>query len=261
MKYAKQGNGEGNPAADATPLLAVPDAGSQVGSKDAGQGDYQKYMKQYAGDYMKYANQGGSKGSSQQGGDYQQYMKQYAGDYMKQGGSKGGDYQQYMKQYAGDYQKYMHQADTNQGSSLPAADASGAAASPLLAIALSGADACNTTQELDAWRKEQEAHLKYVPKEYRHFPMDSIEKAYKKNLARIAAANNETKADTEGDAAASDEASAAIDLAATDTTQPRLLAALAVAGISVPAMFAFLYRAFVAPASIPEYVQRPPAEV
>merc|ERR1712100_265067 len=76
-------------------------------------------MKQYAGDYQKYMNQGGGGKNESQGGDYQQYMKQYAGDYqkyMKQGGggkneSQGGDYQQYMKQYAGDYQKYMKQGD------------------------------------------------------------------------------------------------------------------------------------------------------
>eukprot|EP00928_Gymnodinium_smaydae_P030819 TRINITY_DN227_c0_g1_i6.p2 TRINITY_DN227_c0_g1~~TRINITY_DN227_c0_g1_i6.p2 ORF type:complete len:118 (+),score=39.11 TRINITY_DN227_c0_g1_i6:3-356(+) len=54
MKYAKQGNSQGDHAAAATPLLAVPDAGSQVGAQETGQGDYQKYMKQYAGDYMKY---------------------------------------------------------------------------------------------------------------------------------------------------------------------------------------------------------------
>jgi len=78
---------------------------------------YQKYMKQYAGDYQQYMNQGGQGGQQSQGADYQQYMKQYAGDYQKymnqgsQGGqqSQGGDYQQYMKQYVGDYQKYMNQ--------------------------------------------------------------------------------------------------------------------------------------------------------
>merc|ERR1712048_898537 len=116
-------------------------AGSQGSSGSQG-GDYQQYMKQYAGDYQKYITQGSQGGSqsSQEtqpalfelassenstapkevpqgssgphGADYQQYMKQYAGDYqkyMKQGsqgssGSQGGDYQQYMKQYAGDYQ-------------------------------------------------------------------------------------------------------------------------------------------------------------
>eukprot|EP00747_Dinoflagellata_sp_TGD_P159135 gnl/TRDRNA2_/TRDRNA2_177871_c0_seq1.p1 gnl/TRDRNA2_/TRDRNA2_177871_c0~~gnl/TRDRNA2_/TRDRNA2_177871_c0_seq1.p1 ORF type:complete len:381 (-),score=116.92 gnl/TRDRNA2_/TRDRNA2_177871_c0_seq1:402-1502(-) len=76
--------------------------------------DYQKYMDQYAGNYMK-GGQGG------QGGNYQQYMDQYAGSYMNGKGGQGGNYQQYIdkfgsaaKQYtggssgsAGNYQQYM----------------------------------------------------------------------------------------------------------------------------------------------------------
>ncbi len=45
-------------------------------------------MKQYAGDYTNYMEQGGSASS---GGGYDKYMKQYADDYskyLKQGGSK-----------------------------------------------------------------------------------------------------------------------------------------------------------------------------
>eukprot|EP00971_Amphidinium_carterae_P080849 1599357-Amphidinium_carterae.1 len=52
-------------------------------------GNYQKYMKQYAGGSQK-SQTGGS-----QAGDYQKYM------------SQGGDYQKYMNDYASDYSKYM----------------------------------------------------------------------------------------------------------------------------------------------------------
>jgi hypothetical protein len=69
----------------------MPDASSKSssGSSQSQSGDYQQYMKKYAG-----GSQGGS-----QSGDYQQYMKKYAGG--SQGGSQSGDYQQYMKKYAG----------------------------------------------------------------------------------------------------------------------------------------------------------------
>eukprot|EP00928_Gymnodinium_smaydae_P030825 TRINITY_DN227_c1_g3_i1.p1 TRINITY_DN227_c1_g3~~TRINITY_DN227_c1_g3_i1.p1 ORF type:complete len:254 (-),score=47.32 TRINITY_DN227_c1_g3_i1:172-903(-) len=143
---------------------------------------------------------------------------------------------------------------------------------PLFAVSLAGADACNTTKELDAWRKEQEGHLKYVPEAYRHFPMDAIKKAYKKNLARIeAASSNETKVDTADPDVASVETQpesehqgpidTSVDLVATATTQSRPLAALAVVGVSVSAVCAVVYRALLASAPLPEYVQRPPAEV
>merc|ERR1719174_1976714 len=78
-------------------------------------------MKQYAGDYSKYMQQGsGSDSSKASGGDYDKYMKQYAADfsqYTAQGASSGGDYSKYMKQYSGgagssssgNYEKYMKQ--------------------------------------------------------------------------------------------------------------------------------------------------------
>merc|ERR1740121_2521910 len=95
-----QGAGQKENSEGASTMMAVASQG----------GDYQKYMKQYAGNY---SQQGGSKGGGgAQGGGYQKYMKQYAGDYSKYTGGKssqGGDYQQYMKKYAGDYSKYMHQ--------------------------------------------------------------------------------------------------------------------------------------------------------
>ncbi len=65
----------------------IPASDYQQYMKNAGGGNYDQYMKQYAGDYSKYMKQGGSASS---GGDYDKYMKQYAGDYskyMKQGGS------------------------------------------------------------------------------------------------------------------------------------------------------------------------------
>merc|ERR1719191_1583758 len=39
--------------------------------------------------------------TNDQGGDYQQYMKKYAGGSQGGSQSQGGDYQQYMKKYAG----------------------------------------------------------------------------------------------------------------------------------------------------------------
>jgi len=94
-----------------------------------GQGDdYQKYMKQYAGDYSKYyekyMNGGGADAgkaadsgnesqalsgfqlSAQGGGaDYQQYIDKYAGKYMNGGGgSDGKDMgEEYKKKYAGNW--------------------------------------------------------------------------------------------------------------------------------------------------------------
>ena len=50
-------------------------------------------------------------GHGSQGGDFTQYMKQYAGDYDKYAknaqGSQGGDFSKFMNQYASDYQQYM----------------------------------------------------------------------------------------------------------------------------------------------------------
>merc|ERR1719281_1694923 len=97
--------------------------GSQDGSQS---GNYQQYMKQYAG------GQGGSSGGYQQymkkyaggqGGDYQQYMKKYAGG--SQGGSQSSNYQHYYQQYMnlnskgsqGGYQQYMKQYAGGQGGS------------------------------------------------------------------------------------------------------------------------------------------------
>merc|ERR1719281_2377932 len=97
--------------------------GSQDGSQS---GNYQQYMKEYAG------GQGGSSGGYQQymkkyaggqGGDYQQYVKKYAGG--SHGGSQSSDYQQYYQQYMnlnskgsqGGYQQYMKQYAGGQGGS------------------------------------------------------------------------------------------------------------------------------------------------
>jgi len=115
-------------------LLAMPDASEKQSGQSSG-GDYQQYIKKYAGgrsggsqsgDYEQYMKKyaGGSQGGSQSG-NYQQYMKKYAGG--SHGGSQSGDYQQYMKKYAGgsqggsqsgDYQQYMKKyAGGSQGGS------------------------------------------------------------------------------------------------------------------------------------------------
>ena len=68
----------------------------------AAQGDYQKYMSQYAGDYEKYMHGGGGNGGS---GDYEKYYKKYMSQY---GSGASGGYEKFMSQYAGDYaSKYM----------------------------------------------------------------------------------------------------------------------------------------------------------
>merc|ERR1711904_202591 len=119
--------------------------GKSKTSTSNSQGNYQQYMKKYAGDYEHYMSQytwGSQSGSedassstellekapkrstdasvgselsldatsSDSQGNYQQYMNQYAGG---QGGSSG-NYQKYMNQYAGKYagdyfQKYIKQ--------------------------------------------------------------------------------------------------------------------------------------------------------
>lgn len=45
---------------------------------------------------------------------------------------------------------------------------------------------CHTVAELNAWRKAQTAQItKFIPKEYNHWALSSVEGQYKKNLARI----------------------------------------------------------------------------
>merc|ERR1719272_270248 len=92
---------------------------SQLSAQQSQGGDYQQYMKQYAGDYTKYMNQSGSGSNATSGNQADQakekYMKQYAGDYqqyMTQYKDKyAGDNQtDYKKKYAGEYaDKYMKQ--------------------------------------------------------------------------------------------------------------------------------------------------------
>ena len=73
----------------------------------AAQGDYQKYMSQYAGDYEKYMHGGGGNGGS---GDYEKYYKKYMSQY---GSGASGGYEKFMSQYAGDYaSKYMPSAES-----------------------------------------------------------------------------------------------------------------------------------------------------
>ncbi|CAE7870193.1 dhaK [Symbiodinium microadriaticum] len=64
-------------------------------------GDYQKYMSQYASQYQNYMQ-----GASGNGGDgYQKYYKKYMAQY---GSDSAGGYDKYMSKYAGDYaSKYM----------------------------------------------------------------------------------------------------------------------------------------------------------
>jgi Zn ribbon nucleic-acid-binding protein len=53
-------------------------------------------------------------------------------------------------------------------------------------IAMAQAAACSTKECLKAWRDKQEVQIKStVPKDVQHFALDSVEKEYEKNLARI----------------------------------------------------------------------------
>jgi len=156
-------------------------------------GDYQKYMKQYAGDsgnyqkYMKdYAGQS-SKGSSQDSSSsYQKYMKQYAGGSSQ--GSSGYQkyYETYMKQYGqgstGGYQKYIEQyGNQNQSDSS--------------AVALYSADDAKTKSQLEDWKKSQTKNLdKYVPQDYRHYALESVDKQYKKRLHELDNTTDDDKA-------------------------------------------------------------------
>eukprot|EP00439_Symbiodinium_sp_Y106_P046802 s2036_g5.t8 len=80
----------------------------------AAQGDYQKYMSQYAGDYEKYMHGGGGNGGS---GDYEKYYKKYMSQY---GSGASGGYEKFMSQYAGDYaSKYMPSAESKSAEAKP----------------------------------------------------------------------------------------------------------------------------------------------
>ena len=64
-------------------------------------GDYQKYMSQYASQYQNYMQ--GASGN--RGDGYQKYYKKYMAQY---GSDSAGGYEKYMSKYAGDYaSKYM----------------------------------------------------------------------------------------------------------------------------------------------------------
>merc|ERR1712054_756169 len=53
-------------------------------------------------------------------------------------------------------------------------------------IALAEADECTTKACLDKWKAEQEAYIKSsVPSAYQAFPLEDLEKEYKKDLAKI----------------------------------------------------------------------------
>jgi len=119
--------------------------------------DYQKYM------------QGG------QGGDYKTYM-----DYQQY--VQGGDYQKYMQGV--DYQKYMKDGGQDDASF---SERAGMNASGLeLVAAPATAESANSTEQLEAWRKQQESRIRAdIPASYQHFALAPLEDQYRKNLARI----------------------------------------------------------------------------
>jgi hypothetical protein len=81
------------------------------------------------------------------------------------------DYDQYLPNYANyqDVQKYIRFARLMLDAKAP-----------------SSISRCKTKKELVAWRAKTEAPIKkYVPKQYQHFSLDSIEQQYSENLKRI----------------------------------------------------------------------------
>eukprot|EP00429_Kryptoperidinium_foliaceum_P050654 CAMPEP_0176115090 /NCGR_PEP_ID=MMETSP0120_2-20121206/57797_1 /TAXON_ID=160619 /ORGANISM="Kryptoperidinium foliaceum, Strain CCMP 1326" /LENGTH=501 /DNA_ID=CAMNT_0017449327 /DNA_START=62 /DNA_END=1562 /DNA_ORIENTATION=- len=160
--------------------------------------DYQKYTKDYAGDYQKYmTGQGAQGGDFKQFMDYQKYMKGYdmsaqsANVENTAGYQKYMDYSKYMQGGGDDFEKYMDYSKyTNGGSegnfskyySLYAA---GGRSQQALASVQSASD-CNTTEELKAWREEQDKRIaEYIPVAYQHFAKAPVRDEYRKNLARI----------------------------------------------------------------------------
>jgi len=77
----------------------------------------------------------------------------------------------------------------------------------------SSAEKCNTTAQLDAWRKAQEAPVKaFIPKQWQSESMHSIKEEYAKNKARIQKASDDIIAD---EALAADSQASARKLLAT----------------------------------------------
>merc|ERR1712190_327334 len=185
-------------------------------------GDYQKYMKQYGaqgGDYKKFMQQGGTS-SGALNGNYQQYMKlyagnysnEYAGKYMQQNGSSNATelYENYKDMYAGKWapkQDNMSSKDAfhqyastyvpgvhNTSDSKAWASAyenkyAGAYKGDIkederLAEPLpcESAAACKTVLDLQTWRKhEMERVRAFVPASYQSGAEDSVNAEYHKN--------------------------------------------------------------------------------
>jgi len=142
----------GGLAAGADVAVAAPRAGDEAQggrADDTQHADYQKYMS---------SGKGGQ-------GDYRQYMDYHKYVHGGQGGQS--DYQQYM-----DYQKYMKQGG---GSQMLIASSDQASAKD-----------CNTTEQLEAWRHDQEKKIKaFTPKAYQNFELEPLQQEYERNLDRI----------------------------------------------------------------------------
>jgi hypothetical protein len=78
---------------------------------------------------------------------------------------------------------------------------------------------CETKEELDAWKTTREAPIKkYVPKEYQHWSLNTIEAKYKENLERMKQSQKEVEKQNAKKAA--DEKSSNASTAAVDNLVP-----------------------------------------
>merc|ERR1712178_286307 len=87
--------------------------GGQGGS-DSSAGGASNYMKQYAGDYSKYMNQGSSDDASPVATlMVQKDAKSVVGTKDATEDNSAGAYGKYMKEYSGDYSRYMSQGGSS----------------------------------------------------------------------------------------------------------------------------------------------------
>merc|ERR1719356_1682659 len=196
-------------------------------SSNSSSGGYDQYYQQYIGGGAKNAS-----GKSNTGG-YQQYYQQHIG-----GSSKSveqvtscstdtcvkewykekeadvkkfvpKDYQHFqLKAIEKEYKKNLARVATKNNSTnglstsddfAHVSDALAAKLAIVPPMLLAQVSACTTKQCVENWRNKTEAEIEsVVPKDYQHFALASIQKAYKKNLARVAQANASNSTNSTG---------------------------------------------------------------
>jgi hypothetical protein len=197
------------------------------GSSNSSSGGYDQYYQQYIG--------GGAKNASAKSntGGYQQYYQKYLGGsskpvekvtscstdtcvkewykakkaHIKKFVPK--DYQHFqLKAIEKECQKNLARiAKKNNSTNSPSTsddlakvpDALAAKLAIVPPMLLAQVSACTTKQCVENWRDKTEAEIEsVVPKDYQHFAVASIQKEYKKNLARVAQANASNSTNSTG---------------------------------------------------------------